>query len=356
MNPETLASYSNLSVYAAMLVVMLAMLAFVVDLAQTRVRTLHDATVADATAADGSEAPAPVLANASSGASVGARPSSARAASDPTNPADPFYPGGPVDDGMAAPVRRQWAGMGLSLFSLGTLLMLAAVVLRGLSVMRAPWGNMYEFLLTGTMVIALVFTILAMTRDLRWMGSFVSAVVLLMLGMCLVVYTDASQLMPALKSYWLVIHVSVAFVSTALFTIGAIAAALFLFKDASESLGVVPTKGLKGKLYAATPSAKALDRFSYSLHIASFPLWTFTLIAGAIWAENAWGRYWGWDPKEVWTFVIWVVYAAYLHARATTGWKIRSATWIALAGYACILINFFVVNKFFVGKHSYSGM
>jgi ABC-type transport system involved in cytochrome c biogenesis permease subunit len=99
-----------------------------------------------------------------------------------------------------------------------------------------------------------------------------------------------------------------------------------------------------------------LDRTAYGINVVAFPLWTFTLIAGAIWAEQAWGHYWNWDPKEVWTFVIWVVYAAYLHARATTGWSARSANYLALAGYGAILVNYMVVNVFFVGQHSYSGM
>ncbi|GMA87833.1 hypothetical protein GCM10025868_30830 [Angustibacter aerolatus] len=106
----------------------------------------------------------------------------------------------------------------------------------------------------------------------------------------------------------------------------------------------------------ALPSARDLDLTSYRLHAIAFPLWTFTLVAGAIWAENAWGRYWGWDPKEVWTFVIWVVYAGYLHARATRGWQGRKAAGLALAGYACILFNFLVVNIFFVGMHAYAGV
>ena len=99
-----------------------------------------------------------------------------------------------------------------------------------------------------------------------------------------------------------------------------------------------------------------LERTAYRLIAVSFPLWSFTLVAGAIWAERAWGRYWGWDPKEVWTFVIWVVYAAYLHARATRGWDGRRSAYLALAGFACILVNWGVVNVFFPGNHSYAGI
>jgi ABC-type transport system involved in cytochrome c biogenesis permease subunit len=99
-----------------------------------------------------------------------------------------------------------------------------------------------------------------------------------------------------------------------------------------------------------------LEQLGYGLHVAAFPLWTFTLIAGAIWAQKAWGAYWQWDPKEVWTFIIWVVYAAYLHARATVGWSPRRVSVIALTGYGCIIVNYTVVNLYFVGMHSYSGM
>ncbi|MBA2696795.1 MAG: cytochrome c biogenesis protein CcsA, partial [Actinobacteria bacterium] len=107
---------------------------------------------------------------------------------------------------------------------------------------------------------------------------------------------------------------------------------------------------------SALPRAAALERLTYGVHVVAFPLWTFTLVAGAIWAEQAWGRYWGWDPKEVWTFVIFTVYAAYLHARATTGMTTRRATWIAVAGFGCVIVNYAVVNIFFVGFHSYSGV
>lgn len=328
MTNHTLADLSNLSVYVAMAAVAIALVAFTIDLARTQVARVG--------AAD--EARERVLVGAGS-------PAAAPAASGVL---------------AAAPRPRGAARAGMTAFYLGTFALVIAVALRGLAVSRAPWGNMYEFLLTMTMVVAVTFTALSFTRDIRWLGTFISLPVLLALGMCLVVYTEAAQLMPALKSYWLVIHVSIAFIATAVFTIGAAVGALYLFQDGVETLrrgpkGIEPT-GWKAKLSAAVPSARDLDRFSHTMHIIGFPLWTFSVMAGAIWAQEAWGRYWGWDPKETWSFVIWVVYAAYLHARATTGWKIRSATVIGIVGYVCILLNFFVVNKFFVGKHSYSGM
>lgn len=155
--------------------------------------------------------------------------------------------------------------------------------------------------------------------------------------------------MPSLQSYWLVIHVTVAVLATAVFTIGAAATAIYLAKDALQRAG-------RASVLDRFPPTPAIERTAYGLHIVAFPLWTFTLIAGAIWARQAWASYWNWDPKEVWTFVIWVVYAAYLHSRATSGISRQTASYIALAGYACVIVNFAVVNVFFVGQHSYSGL
>ena len=197
-----------------------------------------------------------------------------------------------------------------------------------------------------------------MPARLRWLGVFVTALVLLILGPALTVYTEAGQLMPSLRSYWLVVHVSIAIIATAIFAIGAALSALYLVQESSERRQAAQARlsGWRQTLLAALPPSRTLDRMAYGLHVVAFPLWTFTVIAGAVWAEKAWGRYWGWDPKEVWSFIIWVVYAAYLHARATTGMKVRTATWIAIAGFLCIAMNSFVVNKFMSGMHSYSGM
>ena len=104
------------------------------------------------------------------------------------------------------------------------------------------------------------------------------------------------------------------------------------------------------------PTAAVLDRSAYKMHAFAYPIWTFAVIAGAIWAENAWGRYWGWDPKETWAFITWMVYTAYLHARATAGWKGRKAAYLAGLGYATFLFNYLVVNIWLVGFHSYAGV
>jgi cytochrome c-type biogenesis protein CcsB len=269
-------------------------------------------------------------------------------------PADP-----PNGTASAAPAPR-WAkagGIAVSLTWLAFLLHLGAVVTRGLSAGRAPWGNMYEFAVAGSMVVTGVFLAVLQRRDIRYLGTFVVGPVLLTLGLAVaVLYTPSAQLVPALQSFWLVIHVSVAFVAAALFTLGFSTSVLQLVQHRREDARAAGREPARGRFMDALPSSADLERSAYRLHVVAFPLWTFTVIAGAIWAEHAWGRYWNWDPKEVWSFVIWVVYAGYLHARSTRGWDGRRAAWFAIAGYGCVLFNFLVVKIFFVGFHSYSGV
>ena len=264
--------------------------------------------------------------------------------------------GGPevseVSGSSDAPVFRdraeRFGRVGLSLATLGFLLHLAGMAARGLAVDRVPWGNMYEF--SASSALAAMGVYLALTRkyDIRWLGVFIVTPVLLTLGLAVtVLYTDAQQLQPALQSYWLVIHVVAAVTSAGIFTVGAVLSVLYLIRERAERVN----PGARSRL----PSSEALDRLAYRVHAFVFPLWTFAVIAGAIWAENAWGRYWGWDPKETWAFITWVVYAAYLHARATAGWKGRRAAAIALLGFAAFLFNYFVINLVVTGLHSYAG-
>ena len=110
------------------------------------------------------------------------------------------------------------------------------------------------------------------------------------------------------------------------------------------------------RLLDALPSTRELEALSFRVNAVAFVLWTFTVMAGAVWAEHAWGRYWGWDPKEVWSFIVWVIYAAYLHARTTRGWAGKRSAWFVVVGYATVIFNFTGVNLFFLGLHSYSGL
>ena len=214
---------------------------------------------------------------------------------------------------------------------------------------------MYEFTLAGAFGVSLMYLVLGRRHHLRWMGLPVTGfeVVVLMLAV-LLLYVPAGPLVPALHSYWLVIHVMAAVVASGAFAVGAIASLLFLVKDRALQRGELRS----GSYLERLPEPSVLDRVSYRLHAFGFPIWTFAaLVAGPIWAEYAWGSYWNWDPKEVWAFITWVIYAAYLHARATAGWRGKAAAAIALIGFASLLFNFVGINFFFGAgsMHSYAG-
>ena len=232
------------------------------------------------------------------------------------------------------------------------------VVLRGIAASRVPWANMYEFSITATFLIVLIFLVAFVIKDVRPLATFVAAFVLLALGITSQsFYVEVKSLMPALQYYWLVIHVIVAVLATAFFNIAAGLSITYLLKSAKwvEKPKNATASRFK-RVLAVFPSIEKLEKLSYRFNVIGFILWSFTLIAGAIWAERAWHRYWGWDTKEVWTFIIWTVYAGYLHANATRGWSGKRSAWLAVVGFAAILFNFTIVNMYFKGLHVYSGL
>jgi len=250
---------------------------------------------------------------------------------------------------------RKAVGIAMSTTILGLLLHGAGIVLRGIAAGRAPWANMYEFTLVGSFVAVAVFLVTQVRREVRFLGAIITGLAVLALGTALsVFYIAADGVQPALQSYWLLIHVSVATIAAGILTVAFAASVLQLLKDSRES-GSPAVQPRFFRFLDALPTPRELEALAFRLNAIGFVLWTFTLIAGAIWAEHAWGRYWGWDPKEVWTFVVWVVYASYLHARTTRGWTGRRAAYFVLVGYACVLFNFTGVNLLFAGKHAYSG-
>lgn len=261
---------------------------------------------------------------------------------------------GSADAGSADTDRsRRMARIGLALTALALLLHIAAIVTRTLSVMRVPWGNMMEYAMMASAVVGIVYFIALRYKDLRYLGTFISGGLLVTLGMCITVfYTPAAQLIPALQNYWIVIHVPIAILSTALLGLSAALAVFQILRTRTETR--TPPKALR--FLTRLPGSEDIEQLSYRIAAVGFVTWTFTLIAGAIWAELAWGRPWGWDTKEIWTFVVWVVYAAYLHARATRGWSATSVAWLNLIGFGAVLFNFSVVNVYFNGLHSYSGL
>jgi cytochrome c-type biogenesis protein CcsB len=256
---------------------------------------------------------------------------------------------------VEVPIGRRSGNIAMSLSWLATLILGAGLVLRGMSVDRWPLGNMYEFSVSAAFALAVAYLILAMRHDLQWLGVMISAFVLLVLGLAVaVLYTDSAPLVPALDSYWLVIHVAAAVISGGAFSVGAALTIFYLMVERAERTGA--RTGIAAAVARRLPDAARLDLLSYRVHAFVFPLWTFAVIAGAIWAEAAWSRYWGWDPKETWAFITWVGYAAYLHARSTAGWKGRRAAVVALVAFATFVFNYFGVNLLFDGLHSYSGL
>jgi cytochrome c-type biogenesis protein CcsB len=250
-----------------------------------------------------------------------------------------------------------WVRAAVAFSALGILAHLVAVVTRGFAVHRTPWGNMYEFV-TALTCVAAIFFCYVMVRYRAWaLGVFVMGAVVVALGLAeTVIYTAAGPLVPALQSYWLSIHVTAMTLATGIFFVAAVLGVMYLVVERYRAR-VAAGKAQPGNgLLARIPSAAQLDKLTYRTVVFGFPIWTFGVIAGAIWADQAWGRYWGWDPVETWAFITWVLYACYLHARATGGWRGRRAHYIQLLGFASLTFNMLVVQVFITGMHSYAGV
>ncbi|GGU42615.1 c-type cytochrome biogenesis protein CcsB [Nocardioides albus] len=263
-------------------------------------------------------------------------------------PADEAVATDPADD-----VREYRAALfgrlSLMLTAIAVVCHLVALVARGMAAdpNRVPWGNMYEFTISGSFVVAAAYVVLYRRLKLAWMAPWVLGFTVVVLMLAVVgLYEPVAPLTEALNSYWLVIHVIAAIIATGGFTLGGIASAAYLLKSRFPD----------ATLLARVPELEALDRVSYRIHAFAFPVWTFgVLISGPIWAHDAWGSYWNWDPKEVWAFITWVVYAGYLHARATAGWKGKKAAIVALIGLATLWFNFIGINYFSsTSQHSYA--
>lgn len=334
MNTESidlgLARYSDWAFTASVVILVLALLLLAVELASSRSRRVAERELVAA-----GHVPAD--------------------ADRPRVPVDADRPGVVVE--TAAPTLAERFGKaGLSLVYLGTALLFGCIVLRGLSTSRAPWGNMYEFINLTSLCGLLAAAVVLRRPAYRSLWVFVLVPVLILLtvsGRWL--YTHAAPVMPALQSYWLPIHVSVVSLGSGVFLVAGVASILFLLKM-SRYGEPGRSDSLLGRIVSRLPDAQSLDRIAYRTTIFAFPVFGFGVIFGAIWAEEAWGRYWGWDPKETLSFIAWVIYAAYLHARSTAGWRDKKAAWINVAGFVAMLFNLFFINLVTVGLHSYAGV
>ena len=305
----------------------------------------------------GQRAPArePATDRVTVGVTTGAQAGGAQAGDTPAGGSPPAA-GRPA----AAADRRamgRWVRVALVFTLLGLAAHLLGVVSRGLAVHRVPWGDMYEFVTTVTCVAVAVYVGFMIRYRAYRLGLFVLGPVVVLLGIAeTVIYTPAGQLPPALQSYWLAIHVTSITLATGAFVVAALLAVSYLLADRYQQRAAagLPTRG--AAIFRLLPAPKLIDRLAYRTVVFGFPLWTFGIIAGAIWADEAWGRYWGWDPTETWAFITWVVYAGYLHARATAGWRGRRSAYIMLIGFGCLLFNTVVVSLLIKGLHSYAGL
>ena len=373
----SLDAVSVLLVWTAIAIYALAFIAYAVDLARRSDLALQqkDAAATDAARARELVGAGAVGSGASGASGVGVSGAGGSAVSRVRAEEDAAAVN--LEARPAARTRYLWARIGTSLTVLGFLFHVAADITRGIAAGRVPWSNMYEFALTGTMLIVAVYLVVLLRYDLRFLGTFITGLVTVLLGATAIwFYTIVVPLSDPLKSVWLVIHVFVASLATALFALAFALSVLQLLQARRERLAVAADEasvtaladtgagsasatsaGKSGPRFLRTlPSADMLESLAYRFAIIGFIFWTFTLIAGSIWANDAWGRYWGFDTKEVWTFVIWVLYAGYIHARATRGWRGTRSAWLSIIGFTAVMFNFTIVNMFFKGLHAYSGL
>jgi len=265
--------------------------------------------------------------------------------------------GATASGAVDAPQRFVMARIGTSLTVLAFLFQLGATLTRGFAAGRVPWANLYEFAMMGTLLIVAVFLVVLTRIDLRFLGTFITGLVVVLLGLAATnFYVDVSPLMDPLKSVWLVIHVFVASLGTAFFALAFSLSVIQLMQSRRERLISEGAEKTGPGFLRTFPGSERLESMAYRFTIIGFILWTFTLIAGSIWAYYAWSRFWGFDVKETWTFVIWVLYAGYIHARATRGWRGNPSAWLAIVGFSAVIFNFTIVNVFFKGLHAYSGL
>ena len=357
----TLADTSNGLLLSTLILYALAMLCYASDFAFAKHRVLAD--VADAsTAAAPDLVPVPELVTAGAGGRSASAQSVAAKQAAANGSSAALVASPPAGRGRGdAPASHWpsgfWLRLAFGLTCTGVVLHVFAIFTRGLAEDRVPWGNMYEFIGAFTCMAVLVLVAASFWYRAYYTGLFVLLPVVLGLGIDLTwIYTPAGALVPALQSYWIAIHVTAMIVAIGLFIFGAVVTTLYLLADRSQRRVAAGQPSWSAGIWRHLPVPAILDRLSYRAVLFGFPVWTFGVMAGAIWADHAWGRYWGWDPKETWSFITWIVYAMFLHARATAGWRGRRAAWIQLAGCACLRFNVIGVNLLITGLHSYAGM
>lgn len=343
-------NFSSLAMVTAVVLYILAFAMHSVEWAAVRrVNRSEEEVAADAvTAAE----PALVGAGAAMAAAPAATPATSAPVASGRGAIATRTGAGSGDRSRLTPGQRMetFGRLGVAFTMIGLACAVASVAARGIAAHRWPLGNMYEFTTMAMVIIVAAYLVLA-KMGMRWLGLPVTLLATVGNGLAVTVfYVAVAPLVPALHSVWFVIHITAASISGAAFNVGGVISILYLIKKRAEGRGKVT-----GYL-ARLPESRRMDVIAYRVLAFAFPLWTFTIAAGAVWAEYAWGRFWGWDPKETWALITWVIFAGYLHARATAGWKGSRAAVIAILGLAVFWFNFIGVNLLFAGLHSYAGI
>lgn len=348
------AAYSNLAMMTAWLLYLVAMAVFGVEWAMARRLPEGSGAAVPAEASTALAEQAPVLVGA--GAPTAGTPV---ASADTPADTEPSTGTGRRDvrtatEAVPAPAPERsdrWGRLAMALTAIAWLSNALGAVLRGVAAHRFPWGNMYEFTITTIAFIVLAYLVLAQRFRMRWLGLPVTLLATIGVGLAVeVFYVAVADLVPALHSVWFVVHIVAASIAGALFNLGSLLSVLYLVRRRADEKGT--TRGWLAQL----PGQKTLDLWAYRTTAIGFPLWTFAVAAGAVWAQYAWGRFWGWDPKETFSLVTWVIVAAYLHARLTAGWKGSRAAILSIIVLVSFWFNFIGVNLIFSGLHSYAGI
>lgn len=253
-------------------------------------------------------------------------------------------------------VRKQWLEhLALGMAFLGLAGNTVALIVRAIISQRPPLSNGYEFILTFCWGIVATFIFAQIKFKVKALGSFVMPIpFLLLMFVIMTMGTEervASAIPPALKSQWLTFHVMTAMLAYGAFAISFGLGLMYLIKSRKEEEN---GKSIDNSWTSRFPASPVLDELAYKIIGFAFPLLTLCIITGAIWANYAWGTYWSWDPKETWSLITWIIYAAYLHARLMYGWKGKRAAWLEVLGFIAVLFTFFGVNYFLPGLHSYA--
>lgn len=208
---------------------------------------------------------------------------------------------------------------------------------RTIAANRVPFANMYEFTLLLVGFVLIVSLILRRTLSSPLFDLAVALLLLILLTISSTIASDLRPLMPALQSNWLHVHVATAIIAYGAFAVAFCLGIVYLAKSPTSTLDLQP-----------------IDQRIYRLVVFGFTFLTIVIITGAVWAEQAWGNWWSWDPKETWSMVTWIVYAVYLHARSTREWRGRKTVWMVVIGFLVVLFTLFGVSVLLPGLHSYA--